>query len=455
MKYRVFLAASIVLVSGGVVSVKPTQAAPLMQSTSGKCIQPINGLTNPGDGTLLVLSSSNCNADNPLSDFQRTADGALRHTSSGKCIHPQGGSFNPPNNTYLVLWNYCAASGYPQLQFRTAGNNSLQQVSSNKCIHPEGGAANPNNGTKLLLHDGCGEGRLAFQFASNQSPNVQSAWKMPWQSSTPVLHAGWHYDDYLKSNSSLDIQLSAGTPVLIPTNSTVTEFCNASNNHFAVKFRADDGQNYSLIHVKKTTDIFAGKRFKQGDQIGVVADDVLNNWCAHSQGAHLHFGLPSQSMVVDGYQFTPSADSRLQYLTSSNSTSNGLSNVMLLSRGFPLDGGGNNGLQPYLNGQRQPANRFQRWELQDVGNGQYMIVSLANNRYLDGGGNGGSQVYLNSDRQPNNPYQRWILRPTGSGYMIINVKTNFALDSGGANGYVYMHGSPNSSNQYQIWSLSS
>jgi uncharacterized protein YkwD len=162
MNYRLLLAASLILAGGAVVGVaESSQAAPVVQTTSGACIQPADG-----NNYQLVLRRSNCNADNPVSNFRQLQNGVLQHVSSGKCIHPQGGSAQPGDNTPLVLWNFCGTD-YPQLQFRSAQNNSLQQVSSGKCVHPMGGSPNPADGTPILLHSGCGEARLAFNLATS------------------------------------------------------------------------------------------------------------------------------------------------------------------------------------------------------------------------------------------------------------------------------------------------
>jgi hypothetical protein len=315
MKNRVLLAASIALVGGGVISAKPAQAFPIVQSTSGKCIQPINGSTNPGDGTQLVLSSSNCNADNPLSDFQRTADGALRHTRSGKCIHPLGGSAQPPNNTPLVLWSYCAASGYPQLQFRAAVNNSLQQVSSNKCIHPRGGSATPDDGTPILLHDGCGEARLAFNTANQVSANDPYlpfdpgvTLKVTQGYNTTLSHGSRGNNYYWASTYAVDFATS-GNPYASARASRIGTVVSAGLNNFGfgnlVKIRYRDGRIGYYAHLSRIY-VQVGQEVAGGQIVGTIGQS------GNASGIHLHYeerdsndqnSLPLSFKDVDANRF--------------------------------------------------------------------------------------------------------------------------------------------------------
>jgi murein DD-endopeptidase MepM/ murein hydrolase activator NlpD len=152
---------------------------------------------------------------------------------------------------------------------------------------------------------------------ANQVPPVSSGgWKMPWKAGISLgISQSWHYDYYTNQSNALDIPLSAGTPVLAPTNSKVMAFCNAGNNHLAIKLQAEDSQIYSLIHVQ-ATGVSLGRSYKQGEQIGVVAGDKPWNNCAQSTGSHLHFGLPRRDMQIDGQIFK--SDSIPPKLTSTN-----------------------------------------------------------------------------------------------------------------------------------------
>ncbi len=122
--------------------------------------------------------------------------------------------------------------------------------------------------------------------------------------------------------------------------------------------------------------------------------------------------------------------------------------------GGGFDGSGNSSGQLYVNPQAMYWNRSQRWNLRDMGGGQFMLLNEANGKPLDGGGANGSLPYLHPQVMTTNPYQRWRLQPSNGGYMLINVATGRALDSGGANRTVYMHPTPISGNSYHIWDLS-
>jgi murein DD-endopeptidase MepM/ murein hydrolase activator NlpD len=137
--------------------------------------------------------------------------------------------------------------------------------------------------------------------------NCGGGWKFPWRSSAsiPVTNS-WHTDGFNGTANAVDFGLQAGTPVLAPVNATVVSFCKATNdNHLGIKFRTDDGKYFAIAHVKSTS-VSNGTRFTQGQQIGVVASDTPWNACAQSTGVHLHVGLPSQNMQIDGYNFSSS-----------------------------------------------------------------------------------------------------------------------------------------------------
>jgi|GEM_PF-5963118 len=147
-------------------------------------------------------------------------------------------------------------------------------------------------------------------------PDTQSAWRLPWRAGvTANLSQGWHYDGWNKNSNGLDFAVPAGTPVLAPRKSTVVNFCNAGGNHLAIQLKAEDGSIYSLDHVNSTS-VFQNKTFNQGEMIGTVASNRPWNNCAQSTGPHIHFGLPSQNIQIDGYNFSPSSIPRS--LTSKN-----------------------------------------------------------------------------------------------------------------------------------------
>lgn len=119
--------------------------------------------------------------------------------------------------------------------------------------------------------------------------------KLPFTGSATVSQSA-HGDGY--GLRAIDLALRAGTPVLSPADSVVVATCNAGNNHRAIKLRSGS-TFFSLIHVT-TSDVFVGKTYRQGQQIGTVAADRPNNACARSTGVHLHFGVSSNAPVVDG-----------------------------------------------------------------------------------------------------------------------------------------------------------
>ncbi len=131
------------------------------------------------------------------------------------------------------------------------------------------------------------------------TPPVTSGARLPWANGvTGRVSQTVHTDGY--GRPSLDIAIPAGTPVLAPANVRVISQCNAGNNHRAMRLQDEQGRQYSLIHVT-TANIWNGKTYRKGEQIGVVARDLPNNSCARSRGVHLHFGLPSNPASVGGY----------------------------------------------------------------------------------------------------------------------------------------------------------
>ncbi len=126
---------------------------------------------------------------------------------------------------------------------------------------------------------------------------------LPWSGGvTARVTQRWHSDSWGK-NKSLDFGLPAGTPVVAPTDSKVVGFCNAGNNHLAIRLQSSRGKMYSLVHVKSSS-VYQNKRYKKGQQIGVIAGDKPWNRCAKSTGPHLHFSFPHQHFTINGYRLT-------------------------------------------------------------------------------------------------------------------------------------------------------
>ncbi len=127
-----------------------------IQHSSGKCLHPFGGASNPTDNTGLVIHEG-CDGDRLK--FTLTPKGSLKHKTSGKCIHPLGGSANPADGTNLVFYGACDED---RMRFEFSKDGSLRHISSGKCIHPFGGSSNPSNNTAAVIHSGCGESRLQF-----------------------------------------------------------------------------------------------------------------------------------------------------------------------------------------------------------------------------------------------------------------------------------------------------
>ena len=139
----------------------------------------------------------------------------------------------------------------------------------------------------------------------NASQRQSTSWILPWSKGVKGIRTQkWHSDGWSR-NKSFDMGLPAGTPVLAPIDSKVIAFCNAGNNHLAIRLQSHDGKMYSLIHVKSST-VSKNKKYKQGEQMGVIAGDRPWNRCAKSTGPHLHFSLPNQNFTIGGYKISPS-----------------------------------------------------------------------------------------------------------------------------------------------------
>jgi murein DD-endopeptidase MepM/ murein hydrolase activator NlpD len=158
--------------------------------------------------------------------------------------------------------------------------------------------------TKTLRDDRLLKGYKAILLSALASVSVSSIAsvgeasanpKLPFSGSARVSQSA-HGDGY--GLRAIDLALPAGTPVLAPADARVVGTCNAGNNHRAIKLQSGS-TFFSLIHVN-TPDVFIGKTYRQGQQIGTVAADRPNNACARSTGVHLHFGVSSNAPVVDG-----------------------------------------------------------------------------------------------------------------------------------------------------------
>jgi hypothetical protein len=214
------------------------------------------------------------------------------------------------------------------------------------------------------------------------------------------------------------------------------------------------------------TDNSGANKFSiQADGNVVLYKDSTPLWASNTAGnAGVRLSMQGDGNLVvyrpnGQHIFNTSTDGgQSRTLSASNEWWNSITSTSMVysnATGRPLDGGGAGGGEAYLHTQRMPWNNFQRWELKDVGNGEYMILNGATRRALDAGGAGGGQAYLHPQVMQGNPYQKWRLQPASGGYMIVSVATGRALDSGAAAGsQVYMHPTPMSWNPYHVWNLS-
>lgn len=100
---------------------------------SNLCIHP-GGFDIPNNGTELVLWQG-CGFTNRVR-FDQTVGDSLQQVSSGKCVHPNGGSSNPVDGTTLVMWDGC--------------NESRLAFNSNAPVTPPVAAGNASSREELL-----------------------------------------------------------------------------------------------------------------------------------------------------------------------------------------------------------------------------------------------------------------------------------------------------------------
>lgn len=83
----------------------------LRHVSSGLCVHPEGGTASTGRRLVLWNSCSEGlvadDAGNKRLAFEFESSGSLKHKSSGLCVHPSGGATNPAVDTELVLWVGC------------------------------------------------------------------------------------------------------------------------------------------------------------------------------------------------------------------------------------------------------------------------------------------------------------------------------------------------------------
>lgn len=201
------------------------------------------------------------------------------------------------------------ANTQPVWQTNTPGNRGAflaLQADGNLVVYASNGRPlfNTNTAGSVARETNAAAQQQQAQQQSNQ-------WRVPWEpaSLNPRITQSWHPDGY--GMQALDFALNPGTAIVAPIQSTVIATCNAGLDHRAIKLRAADGQEYSMIHVRASnSQVSQGKTFRQGEQIGTVAPETaaqtrnLNSACAVTTGPHLHLGLQRrQTITMSGRTF--------------------------------------------------------------------------------------------------------------------------------------------------------
>jgi hypothetical protein len=85
-------------------TLRPSGSIENRSTCLGPDVSPFASPLNPPNGTPLTFRAF---CDDPSQKFEFTLRGSLRHVSSGKCVRPLGGATNPTVGTQLVLFTGC------------------------------------------------------------------------------------------------------------------------------------------------------------------------------------------------------------------------------------------------------------------------------------------------------------------------------------------------------------
>ncbi|MCL5274958.1 MAG: M23 family metallopeptidase [Chloroflexi bacterium] len=129
----------------------------------------------------------------------------------------------------------------------------------------------------------------------------------PWDRTQSWYYTqGWHYGNYVDFAPSHSL---VNKWVLAAHDGVVTRLCLGP---LTVNLRVthSSGAITSYSHLDKTTvpDAILGKTVVQGQLLGKAYNlpfTSTDDFCGYSSGAHLHFGLPSQTVTVDGWTSHP------------------------------------------------------------------------------------------------------------------------------------------------------
>ncbi|HEY3288780.1 MAG TPA: M23 family metallopeptidase, partial [Anaerolineae bacterium] len=131
--------------------------------------------------------------------------------------------------------------------------------------------------------------------------------KFPWdKTQTWLLTQGWHY------GNNVDFAPSWATVnkwVLAAHGGVVTRLCLGPLTA-NLRVTNPDGTITEYAHLDKGSvpPAILGRSVSQGQMLGKVYNLAFTSTqdpCGYSTGPHLHFGLPSQTVVVDGWQANP------------------------------------------------------------------------------------------------------------------------------------------------------
>jgi murein DD-endopeptidase MepM/ murein hydrolase activator NlpD len=131
--------------------------------------------------------------------------------------------------------------------------------------------------------------------------------KFPWDRSQKwYFTQGWHYGNYV------DFAPAWGEKnkwVLAAHDGTVTRTClGPLTANLRVQYSRDFWTEYAHLDINSVPASILGKSVTQGRMLGVTYNlpfSSTQDACGYSTGPHLHFGLPSQTITVDGWTAHP------------------------------------------------------------------------------------------------------------------------------------------------------
>jgi murein DD-endopeptidase MepM/ murein hydrolase activator NlpD len=220
-----------------------------------------------------------------------------------------------------------------------------------------------------------------------------------------------------------------------------------------------NGISSSYLHLN-SVNVSVGQTITQGQTVGLSGDT------GYSCGAHLHFAIQKinsnnannhfDANVAQGFVETGNGMPVVgrSYLSQNRNVLAIPSETMLVSKETKgaLDGcGGSSGTDLYIHPNVVAWSTCQKWQLKNLGNDEYMVINRQTQRPLDGGGANGVTPYLYPQQLGNRP-QRWKLQQSSDGYMFINVDSGRVLDSGGSvNPHAYMYPNAIPGHSPHIW----